>query len=304
MGVKYKLKQVIGLVITGLLPFSLFGLNLLNSTSKLGAPPIDTVVIYDTVFEFSPKPMFPRYYVITGGYMPQDGEYYYGTWRGTDGYESYYLSSSRINISRRFALDAASPLRYRFIRFNIDLGIGLSSMDLKYEDNYWDYYRDEYINNLRHVYERGGNVVKTANCKTVGAIVNLNAAIGNFKKPNTRLTFETNAGLYGFASINKDSRRNQSFSYITYDRHWIWYDNGNRELVSETITTPRFGEIESLVNGVDVQYHIDIRLNCRVMDQLYASVGLGNNGLLRSDKFEVSHTWFGIQYLFGMKYEK
>ncbi len=302
MEVKKNLKHVIGLIIAGLLSMSLFGLDLVDSALKRGAP-TDTVVVYDTVFEFSPQRMYPRSYIVTGGYLPQDGEIRYGTWRGTQGYELYNLRSSRINISRRFALDAASPLRYRFLRSNIDLGIGISAMDLKYEDNYWDYYRDEYINNIRHVFERGGRLVQTASCKTLGALVNLNVAMGNFKKPNSRLTFETNAGLYGFANISRDNRKNQSFSYVTYDRHWIWYDNGNRELVSETITTPRFGEFVVLANDVDLQYHLDFRLNCRVVDQLYANVGLGFNGLLVDGVFQVSHSWIGLQYQFGTKYE-
>ncbi|MFN5889200.1 MAG: hypothetical protein ACK448_02285 [Bacteroidota bacterium] len=211
MEVKKKLKHVIGLIIAGLFPVSLFGLDLVDSALKRGAP-TDTVVVYDTVFEFSPQRMYPRSYIVTGGYMPQDGEIRYGTWRGTQGYELYNLSSSRINISRRFALEASSPLRYRFLRANIDLGIGISAMELKYEDNYWEYYQDIYLNNVRHVFEKGGRLVQTASCKTLGALANLNVEIGNFKKPNTRLTFETNAGLYGFANISKDSRRNQSFS--------------------------------------------------------------------------------------------
>jgi hypothetical protein len=135
MGIKNNIKQVVWLVITGLFQVSLFGLDLLEITLKRGAP-TDTVVLYDTVYEFSPQRMYPRTYIVTGGYMPQDGEIRYGTWRGTQGYELYNLSSARINISRRFALDASSPLRYRFLRTNIDLGIGVSAMELKYEDNY------------------------------------------------------------------------------------------------------------------------------------------------------------------------
>lgn len=302
----FRKSKFIGIIVICLMifPRGVYGVG--DNKLEVGSvdSPSDTVVVYDTVYEFSPQRMYPRSYIVTGGYMPQDGEIRYGTWRGTQGYELYNLSSARINISRRFALDASSPLRYRFLRTNFDLGIGISAMELKYEDNYWEYYQDIYIDNIRHVFENGGRLVQTASCKTLGALANLNIEIGNFKKPNTRLTFETNAGLYGFANVSKDSRKNQSYSYVTYDRHWIWYDNGNRELVSETINTPRFGETQGLANDFDLQYHLDFRVNCRVFKQLYANVGLGYNGLLMDGVFQVSHTWFGLQYKFGTKYEQ
>lgn len=290
-------KQIIGLVIAGLLQVSLFGFDLSDSTIKRGVP-TDTVVVYDTVFEFSPQRGFPRSYLISTSYLPQNAEIRYGSWKAAWGYELYEMNSMRLNASRRFALDAKSYWRYRFLRSNLDFGLGVHYYSMDYYHNYYDYYRDEYINNERHVYERGGIVNINGEFITLGAQVNAHAEFGNFKKENSRLTLEANVGLYAYTSIIS----NESYISKKYDKHWIWYNNGERELVSATENNLALSPEQNFSKN-DINYHLDFRLKCRVIDQLFAHVGLGYNGLTYNI-FSNSNTTVGIQYLFGTKYGK
>ena len=297
MGIKNNIKQVIWLVISGLMQVSLSGLDLSDSRLKRAAP-TDTVVVYDTVFEFVPLRRFPRSYVISAIYMPQNVEERYGTWRATWGYELYEMNSYRLDANRRFALDAKSMLRYRFLRADLEMGLGLHYYQLKFHHNYYDYYRDEYISNIRHVFENGGIIDQSGEFLTVGPQLNVHLELGNFKKVKSRLTVEANAGLYAYASILS----NESFSYAVYDRHWIWYDNGVREIVSETMNFPRVLQ-ERGFNSNDINYHVDVRLKCRVMNEWYVLAGLGYNGLTYNP-FSNSNTTLGLQYRFGTKYNK
>jgi len=254
--------------------------------------PSDTVVVYDTVFEFSPHSRFPRSWVATASWMPQSGESRYGL---VGALSTEGLNTNRLSFGRQISLDAKSALRYRWLKADAHVGVGLREIYITSVVT-WYKYSDQYIGGDLHVYEYGGTAKHWANYYTVGPELELHVQLGNFKKNQPRFILELNGGAYAYTAFSSTYRA----IIDNYSIHSVLYDNGVREEVNYYYGS--WGSSDVIYTGSDVQLHLNVRGKVYVTSGISVFVGYGGTALLKND-IVANFTTLGLEYKFGTVFE-
>jgi len=273
-------------------PTSVFGVG--DHKLELGSvnSPSDTVVVYDTVYELSPHSRFPRSWVAAASWMPQSGESKYGL---VDGHTTEGLNTNRLSFGRQISLDAKSALRYRWLKADAHLGVGLREIYITSMTT-WQKYSDQYIGGNLHVYEYGGTSKHWANFYTLGPELELHVQLGNFKKNQQRFTLELNGGAYAYTAFSSTYRA----IIDNYSIDWIYYDNGVREEVNYYYGS--WGSSDVIYTGSDVQLHLNVRGKVYVTSGISLFGGYGGTVLLKNDVI-ANFTTVGMEYKFGTVFE-
>lgn len=254
--------------------------------------PIDTVVVYDTVFEFSPNARFPRSWVAAASWMPQSGGSRYGL---VGGYSIEGLNTNRLSFGRQISLDARSVLRYRWLKADAHVGVGLREIYIT-SIGTWLTYSDQYIGGDLHVFEYGGTSKHWANYYTLGPELELHVQLGNFKKNQQRFIFELNGGAYAYRAVSSTYRA----IIDNYSIHWVYYDNGVREQVNYDYGS--WGSSDRLYTGSDMQLQFNVRGKVYVKSGISMFGGYGGTVLLKNDVV-ANFATLGLEYKFGTVFE-
>ncbi len=250
--------------------------------------PSDTVVVYDTVFKLSPHSRFPRSWVAAASWMPQSGESSYGL---VGALSTEVLNTNRLSFGRQISLDAKSALRYRWLKADAHVGVGLREIYITSIFT-WQKYSDQYIGGQFHVYEYGGTSKHWANYYTLGPELELHVQLGNFKKNQPRFILELNGGAYAYTAFSSTYRA----IIDNYSIDWIYYDNGVREEVNYYYGS--WVSSNQIYTGSDVQLHLNVRGKVYVTSGISLFGGYGGTVLLKND-IVANFTTLGLEYKFG-----
>ncbi len=253
--------------------------------------PSDTVVVYDTVFEFSPHARFPRSWVAAASWMPQSGKSRDGFLGGaTEG-----MNTNRLSFARQISLNTKSALRYRWLKVDADVGVGLREIYITHFGT-WYHYSDKYIGGDLHVYEYGGTNKRWANYYTVGPELELHVQIGNFKKKQSRFITELNVGAYAYTAVSSTYR-----AFVdNYSIHSVLYDNGVREELNYYYGS--WVPTDVSYTGSDVQLHLNVREKVYLASGISFFGGYGGTVLLQNDIVANFFT-LGLEYKLGTVFE-
>ncbi|MFM1793451.1 MAG: hypothetical protein RLZZ252_1805 [Bacteroidota bacterium] len=279
--------------VLGLFTLIVSGLSGNSIVTEKVCSPTDTVIVYDTVFEFSPHVRFPRSWVAAASWMPQSGKNSFG-YDGGD--YTTGLNTNRLSFGRQISLDTKSSLRYRWLKVDADVGVGLREIYIT-SFGMWYHSSDEYIGGDLHVYEYGGTKKQLANYYTVGPELELHMQIGNFKKKQSRCITELNVGAYAYTAVSSTYR-----AFVdNYSIHSVLYDNGVREELNYYYGSWVPNDVS--YTGSDVQLHLNVREKVYWASGISFFGGYGGTVLLLNDIVANIFT-LGLEYKFGTVYER